>query len=253
MARALTFFAAFLGASVLAARSADADAARRARYALFTMLGKVNAEEDDSGFFRFTWPQSGPAAIAGNVGRTFMMWVAADRNGVERLRAESRAFRELAPGVLPLAAMVEVAARMMRVALWLVVVACIAISEASAMMSPEEYRAARDAASHWLQLRIDAVKAPRKLPGVCIVRGEVMRVFRGPPPAAKTIDLEVECKSRGQRSPPGDEFKVDIEDLLTGRYVEAFVDAREGRYVVAARQIEFVANPGATPAFTGKE
>jgi len=61
------------GASVLAARFADADAARRARYALFTMLGKVKTEENDNGFFRFTWPQSGHAAIAGNVGRTFMM------------------------------------------------------------------------------------------------------------------------------------------------------------------------------------
>lgn len=121
------------------------------------------------------------------------------------------------------------------------------------MMSPEEYRAAREAASHWLQLRIDAVKAPRKLPGVCIVRGEVTRTFRGTPPAAKTIDLEVECKSRGQRSPPGDEFRVDIQDLLTGRYVEAFMELRDGRYAVTARQIEFVANPGVTPTFTGKE
>ena len=75
------------GASVLAARFVDADAARRARYALVTILGKVNAEEDDNGLFRFTWPQSGHAAIAGNVGRTLMMWVAADRDSVERLLA----------------------------------------------------------------------------------------------------------------------------------------------------------------------
>ncbi|MBI3918475.1 MAG: hypothetical protein HY322_15885 [Betaproteobacteria bacterium] len=121
------------------------------------------------------------------------------------------------------------------------------------MMSPEEYRAAREAASHWLQMRIDAVKAPRKLPGVCIVRGEVIRVFRGPPPAAKTIDLEVECKGRGQRSPPGDEFRLDIQDFLTGRHLEAFVEIRDGRYLVVARQIEFVATPGAKPTFTGKE
>jgi len=82
------------GGSVLAARFANADAAMRARYALFTMLGKVQAEEDDKGFFHFTWPQSGQAAIAGNVGRTLMMWVAPDRDSVERLRSESRAFRE---------------------------------------------------------------------------------------------------------------------------------------------------------------
>jgi hypothetical protein len=85
------------GASVLAARFADAEAATRARYALFTMLGKVKTEQDDRGFFHFTWPQSGHAAVAGSVGRTFMLWVAPDRDGVERLRSESRAFRALTP------------------------------------------------------------------------------------------------------------------------------------------------------------
>jgi hypothetical protein len=141
----------------------------------------------------------------------------------------------------------------MRRAAPLLVAACFAASGAHGMMSPEEYRAAREAASHWLQLRIDAVKAPRSLPGVCIVRAEVTRVFRGPPPAGKVIELEVECKARRQRSPPGDEFKVDIEDLRTGRHVEAFANARAGRYAVAARQIEFVGNPGAEPTFKGKE
>ena len=120
------------------------------------------------------------------------------------------------------------------------------------MMSPEEYRAAREAATYWLQLRIDAVKAPGKLPGVCIVRGEVTRVFRGPA-LAKTIDLQIDCKRRGERSPPGDEFRVELEELLAGRSVEAFVDLREGRYVVAARQVELVARPRPTATFTGKE
>jgi hypothetical protein len=85
------------GASVLAARFADGDAATRARYALFTMLGKVKPEQDDAGFYHFIWPQSGQAAIAGSLGRTFMLWVAPDREGVTRLRAESRAFRALTP------------------------------------------------------------------------------------------------------------------------------------------------------------
>jgi hypothetical protein len=85
------------GPSVLAARFSDAKAATRARYALFTMLGKVKTEQDDNGFYHFTWPQSGHAAIAGSVGRTFMLWVAQDRSDVERLHAESRAFRMLTP------------------------------------------------------------------------------------------------------------------------------------------------------------
>ena len=87
------------GASVIAARFADSATAIRARQALFTMLGKVKTEQDDKGFYRFAWPQSGQAAIAGTVGRTFMLWVAPDREGVERLRSESRAFRALTPVV----------------------------------------------------------------------------------------------------------------------------------------------------------
>ena len=139
---------------------------------------------------------------------------------------------------------------MKRLALWL---ACCATPGAYAMMSPEEYRAARDAASHWLQVRIDAVNAPDQLPGVCVVRGEVTRTFRGAAPAAKTIELEVECKKRGERSPPGDEFRLDVEDLAAGRHLEAFADVRDGRYVVAARQVELVAQPGPKATFTGKE
>ena len=85
------------GSSVVAARFQSDDAATQARYAFFRMLGKVNAEEDERGFYHFAWPQSGHAAIAGNAGRTFMMWVAPDRESVQRLRSESRAFSDRTP------------------------------------------------------------------------------------------------------------------------------------------------------------
>ena len=85
------------GSSVLAARFASDNAATEARYSLFRMLGKVKTEQDDHGFYHFAWPQSGHSAIAGSTGRTFMMWVAADQNAVQRLRAESRAFADRAP------------------------------------------------------------------------------------------------------------------------------------------------------------
>ena len=79
------------------------------------------------------------------------------------------------------------------------------------------------------------------------------RTFRGAPPAAKAIDLEVECKKRGERSPPGDEFRIDAEDLLPGRHLEAFAEVRGERYAVVARQVELIAKPGTQPTFTGKE
>jgi hypothetical protein len=139
---------------------------------------------------------------------------------------------------------------MKRVVLWL---ACCTVTGAHAMMQPEEYRAARAAASHWLQVRITAVTAPATLPGVCVVHGEVTRTFRGVPPAPKAIDLEIECKKRGERSPPGDEFRIAAEDLVAGRHLEAFAEARGGRYAVVARQVELVAKPGAEPTFAGKE
>ena len=121
------------------------------------------------------------------------------------------------------------------------------------MMTPEEYRAARDAAPYWLQLRIKAVEAPKQMPGVCIVRGAVTRQFRGPPFASGTLRLEVECKRRGQRTPPGDEFRMEVEELASGAYLEAFVESREKRFVVVARQIGLVLRPGSEPTFTGKE
>ena len=121
------------------------------------------------------------------------------------------------------------------------------------MMAPEEYRAARAAASHWLQLRIVAVSSPAQLPGVCVVRGEVTQTFRGKPPAVKTIVLEVDCKRRDERSPPGDEYRIDIEDLAAGRYLEAFAEARGARFAVVARQVERITKPAEKPTFTGKE
>jgi hypothetical protein len=122
-----------------------------------------------------------------------------------------------------------------------------------AMMTAEEYRAARAAASHWIQLRVEATQRPARLPGVCLVTGQVTRVFRGTPLPEKRIDLAVECKRRDQRSPPGDEFRVNYEDLDLGRYVEAFIEPRDGHYAVVARQIGRVGKPRAKPTFTGKE
>jgi len=121
------------------------------------------------------------------------------------------------------------------------------------MRPPEEYRAARAAASYWLQLRITAVQKPDRLPGVCVVRAEVLRAFRGPPPTSKTIELEVDCGKRGERSPPGDEFRIDAEDLVAGRHLEAFAEARGVRFAVVARQVGLIATPAEKPTFTGKE
>ena len=88
------------GSSVLAARFANPDAATQARYALFRMLGKVKTDADERGFYHFTWPQSGYAAIAGRTGRTFMLWLAPDREGVERLLGSpnARELRDKYPG-----------------------------------------------------------------------------------------------------------------------------------------------------------
>jgi hypothetical protein len=106
----------------------------------------------------------------------------------------------MAPGVLLLAAMAAMAARLSRAVAWLVL---FTITGAHAMRAPEEYRAARAAATHWLQLRIIGVTKPDRLPGVCVVRAEVLRTFRGAPPATKTIDLEVDCKKARRAQPAG--------------------------------------------------
>ena len=156
----------------------------------------------------------------------------------------------MAAGVLLLAAVAAMVARLSRAVAWLVL---FTVTGAHAMMAPEEYRAARAAATHWLQLRIISLKKPDRLPGVCVIRAEVLRTFRGPPPASKSIELEVDCKRRGERSPPGDEFRIDTEDLVAGKHLEAFAEVRGARYAVVVRQVELVAKPGDKPTFTGKE
>src|SRR5262245_29563928 len=60
------------GGIVLAARFGDAGTAERARFAFFKMLGKVDAERDAAGIWRFPWPQSGHPAAVVNAGRTFI-------------------------------------------------------------------------------------------------------------------------------------------------------------------------------------
>ena len=142
------------------------------------------------------------------------------------------------------------AARLSRAVAWLVL---FTVTGAHAMRAPEEYRAARAAASHWLQLRIISLKKPDRPSGVCVVRAEVLRTFRGAPPQSKTIELEIDCKKRGERSPPGDEFRIDAEDLVAGRHLEAFAEVRGARYAVVARQVELIAKPAEKPTFTGKE
>jgi hypothetical protein len=127
------------------------------------------------------------------------------------------------------------------------------LNEAHAMRPPEEYRAARAAATHWIQLRLAEVQKPDKKFGVCIVRGEITRCFRGAALAHAVIDLGVECKPRFEASPPGEEFLLDAEDLRVGLYLEAFANLEAGRWMVAARQVEFIAEPAPTPSFTGKE
>ena len=46
---------------------------------------------------------------------------------------------------------------------------------------------------------------------------------------------------------------MNLEDLARGRYVEAFVELRDGQYTVVARQIGRIERPGPKPVFTGKE
>ena len=78
---------------------------------------------------------------------------------------------------------------------------------------------------------------------VCVVRGEVLRSFRGLPPAARDIELEIECKPRGEGSPPGDEFRLDLEDLSPGRMVEAFIDRAFVDEAVRILDESFAATP----------
>lgn len=127
------------------------------------------------------------------------------------------------------------------------------VLEATAMMTPEEYRKARDEAEFHLQLEVRKMTPPERTPGQCTVEGTVARVFRGTLAPGAPMKLAVSCKRRGERARPGGEHWIALEDLAGAKFLEAYVNREGAGYAVAAWQSEIVPAPSDRPQFPGKD
>ena len=92
------------------------------------------------------------------------------------------------------------------------------------MYSPEDVANARRGAAFHLEVSIRSVEPTRAQPGQAMVQGAVTRAWRsdGSLAAGAAVRFWIDTRLRGQRSPPGDDVRIDLEDLQSGRFIEAY-------------------------------
>lgn len=90
------------------------------------------------------------------------------------------------------------------------------------MYSPEDQAEARTTAELHARIAVIAAQPTRTQPGQCWLRAELIEVWRAPPglAAGSVIEVWVDSCWRGQRSPPGEDVRLCIEDLVAGRQIE---------------------------------
>lgn len=120
-----------------------------------------------------------------------------------------------------------------------------------AMYSPEDIAKARRDASYHLELRVVAAEPTRTQPGQAWVTGEVTQAYRGGGrvKAGDTLRFWVDTTRRGLRSPPGDDVRLELEELVPGRWLEGYFTTgpKDGELAVALRQVGIYAASSATP------
>jgi hypothetical protein len=92
------------------------------------------------------------------------------------------------------------------------------------MYSPEDISKARRDAGFHLEICIAQTQATPTQPGRVLIQGLVTQVFfaclaiRLGHPVAFWVD----SLYSDQRAPPGEDVRLDVEDLVAGRYIEAY-------------------------------
>ena len=124
-----------------------------------------------------------------------------------------------------------------------------------AILPPSAYQEARVTALYHLQLQIVDVTAPAKGPGVCQVRGTLVRIFRDRKKALKlkqALTLPVDCRRPGDEIPDGPVIWKTVAELQKGKVLEAFVNPDGKRGVTIARwQSEVLEKASDKPAMDG--
>jgi hypothetical protein len=111
------------------------------------------------------------------------------------------------------------------------------------MHSPEDLARARANADLHLLVRIEALEVCDPQPGRSRLRARIVAILGGHSAAAvghgMHLEIWLDTRHRGQRSPPGDDLRMDLEDLLPGSQLQAYLRADSGAhcYQVVAGQI----------------
>lgn len=100
-------------------------------------------------------------------------------------------------------------------------------SLAWAMYSPEDITKARQDAAFHLEICIERIEPTRTQPGQALIHGRVTQVLRPQTTLKKgdPVSFWVDTRHRGQRSPPGDDVRLDLEEITPGKYLEAHFTA----------------------------
>lgn len=90
------------------------------------------------------------------------------------------------------------------------------------MYSPEDEAAARTRADLHARIRIERAEPTRGQPGQCLLEVEVLDAWRAPAGLSRgdRIRIWVDSCWRGQRSPPGEDVRLPIEDLQAGAQLD---------------------------------
>lgn len=113
------------------------------------------------------------------------------------------------------------------------------------MYSPEDEAAARARADLHALVRIALAAPTRSQPGQCCLQVDVVNPWRSPGGLSRgeRIALWVDSCWRGQRSPPGDDLRLPIEDLRPGALLEVYAaripDAPHPEFAVLSGQVVF--------------
>jgi hypothetical protein len=135
---------------------------------------------------------------------------------------------------------------------FIAVVLSLLATGAHAVMPPEVYRKARADAPLHVQVAILDVAAPDATPGMCLVSGEVVRVFRdteGVISPGDKIEFPISCSRAGDRVPIGGVLWTDADALAAARFIEAYLAGGAPAFDVALYQSQIIAAPSETPQF----
>jgi hypothetical protein len=118
-------------------------------------------------------------------------------------------------------------------------------SQAQAVLPPDSYLNARQAAENHVQIGISTITPPPGGMGRCVLGGRVVQVFRGSLARGQEITFDISCYRYGQL-PIGETLWTDFDALSQARYVEAFMTGGP-RPKVMLDQVEIIVQPREWP------